>query len=209
MHSKTFQNEFLENESDKVILDTNYIIVSTRIRKRSDTKNIISAYGFLFPDNRVMMQNMEEDMKDEYFEQLDERAKGFLASIIIGSIEQKFNIVFLCTKEEYTIPYLRWIQEFVLLEFGYPIYEYKSYTNGCKLLAYDKDKVLKKCKKTLKQLSKNQYEENKKTESGRKEILELFKKMSKKKLVKELKKKGLYSKEMTKEEMVEMMYLFM
>ena len=209
MHSKTFQNEFLVNESDDAILDTNYIIVSSKIRKRTDRKNIISAYGLLFPENSVMMEMEEESMEEAYFDQLDKNGKGFLASIILGAIEKNFNIVFLCTKTEYTIPYLKWIQDYVLLEFHYPIYEYKSYTNGCDLLAYDREKVVKKCKKTLKKISKKQFEEDKKTVGGREKIHQQFKKMSKKELKKELKKQNLYSKEMSKEEMVEMLELFM
>ena len=86
MDSKTFQNEFLVNETDKDILNAQYILVSTNIRKRTQAKNIITGYRYFYPNNAVFMCTNEDQMKDEYFNQLD-ASLPFIATLILGAIE--------------------------------------------------------------------------------------------------------------------------
>lgn len=209
MTSKVFQDTFLENESDKDILKASYVIVSTRIRKKHEHDNVVSAQNVLFPDARVCSAMTDDDLRERYFDQLMAN-KPFLATLIKGSIEEKYNIIFLCTKKENKLKFLRYLSEFVYLEFDYPIYEYKNYANGAlKLVKYNKKKVIKKCDKILKKAKQDYYKREIKTKDGRKRVVQDFKKMDKSELKKILKKRNLYSKGMSKGEMVEMMELFM
>ena len=209
MTSKDLQKVFLKNERDEDILNMQYVICSLRIRKRKEYDNIISAQSILFPNPDVCSALTDEDMRERYFHQLM-TAKAFIATLIKASIEEKYNIVFLCTKNEGKMKFLRYLSEFVYLEFGYPIYEYKRYAEGSiALIKYKKDKVLKKCNKILDETKKKQYINDLQTESGRKRIMKNYKKMKKSELKKNLKKRNLYAKGMSKEEMLDMLEAFL
>ena len=209
MTSKDLQNVFLKNERDKDILNAQYVICSLRIRKREEQDNIISAQSILFPAPDVCSALTEEDMRERYMNQLMP-AKAFLATLIKGSIEEKYNIIFLCTKNEGKMKFLRYLSEFMYIEFGYPVYEYKKYANGSiALIKYNKKKVLKKCDKLLDDAKRKQYLIDRTTEAGRKRILKDYKKMKKSDLKKNLKKRNLYYKGMSKSEMIDMIDAFM
>ena len=144
MHSKTFFNEFLNNESDRDILKAQYVCVSTHIRRRdTNMENVICMNNILYPGSSVLNKGTFDDMRDAYHEQLSEDALPLIAELIRGSIEDKLNIIFLCTKKEWKLKYLKWLAEFIIIEFDYPVYNYRKYIQGCPLLDYDKDKVLK------------------------------------------------------------------
>ena len=209
MTSKDFQNIFLKNEKDKDILNAQYVISSLRIRKRKEHDNIISAQSILFPGANVCSALTDEDMRERYLNQLVS-AKPFLAALIKGSIEEKYNIVFLCTKNEGKMKYLKYLSEFVYLEFGYPIYEYKKFANGSAvILDYNEKKVLKICNTILKKAKDNQFKKDITTKEGRKRIAKDFKKMSKSELKKNLKSRNLYTKGMSKSDMIDTMRVFM
>lgn len=96
------------------------------------------------------------------------------------------------------------------MEFGYPVYEYKEYSSGkYELIPYEKEKILKKCNKILEKSKREQKERLLQSENGRKALMKDYKKMSKKELKKILKKRGLYTDEMSKSDMVETLSLFM
>lgn len=206
MDSKTFQNEFLVNETDKDILNAQYILVSTNIRKRTQAKNIITGYRYFYPNNAVFMCTNEDQMKDEYFNQLD-TTLPFIATLILGAIEEKYMIIFLCTKNETKLNYLEWFSDYVYTVFDYPVYDYKAYTNWCELIEFDKEAVAKKCRKTLKRASEINYNKNIQSKKGRKVLESQISQYSKKELKKQLKKRGLYSPNLTKEEMREFLML--
>lgn len=209
MTSKDFQNEFLKNERDKDILNAQYVICSLRIRKREEQENIISAQSILFPGPDVCSALTNKEMRERYFNQLMAN-KAFLATLIKASIEEKYNIVFLCTKNEGKMKFLRYLSEFVYLEFGYPVYEYKKYADGSiALLKYNRKKVLKRCNDLLETAKQNQYLKDIQTEAGRKRILKGYKKMKKSELKKILKGRNLYCKGMSKSEMIDMLDAFM
>ena len=64
MNSKTFQDDFLSNERDKDILNAQYVLVSTRIRKGDGKyKNIIAASTTLYPNNSALMKLTEDDIQ--------------------------------------------------------------------------------------------------------------------------------------------------
>ena len=209
MNSKTFQDDFLSNERDKDILNAQYVLVSTRIRKGDGKyKNIIAASTTLYPNNSALMKLTEDDIRSEYFEQLDEN-RGLLATLILGSIEKKYNIIFLCTKNESKLKYLKYLSEYVFMEFDYPIYDYKKYSyNKIGIIEIDKNKIIQKCNKILKQLKKERSKELESTKSGRMKLAQKFKSLSKKEMKKELMKRDLYIDDMSKKEMVEMFELF-
>ena len=209
MNSKTFQDDFLSHERDKDILNAQYVLVSTRIRKGDGKyKNIIAASTTLYPNNSALMKLTEDDIRSEYFEQLDEN-RGLLATLILGSIEKKYNIIFLCTKNESKLKYLKYLSEYVFMEFDYLIYDYKKYSyNKIGIIEIDKNKIIQKCNKILKQLKKERSKELESTKSGRMKLAQEFKSLSKKEMKKELMKRDLYIDDMSKKEMVEMFELF-
>lgn len=210
MTSKVFQDIFLVNETDKNILDAQYVLVSTRIRKGDyKFKNIISAANILFPDSQVLSRMTDEDVRSAYFDQLEEN-KVFLATLIKGAIEEKYNIIFMSTKNENKLHYLKYLSEYIFMEFDYPVYEYKSYSNGrSSLIKYNKDKIIKKCNKLIKSSKEIQYQKDIKTNKGRERIKNEFSQLSKKEMKKNLKERDLYTPGMSKKEMLEVFELFL
>lgn len=209
MDSKVFQNVFLDNEKDQDILKAQYVLISTRIRKRESQENIITANAILFPDPMVCTALTDVDFRDRYLTQC-EKNKAFIATLIKGSIDEGYNIIFICTPKENKMKYLRYLSDYVYLEFGYPIYEYKLYSSGAlPLRSYKKDKILKKCDKILNKAKSDNYQREILTEDGRKRIVKDFKTMKKSDLKKNLKKRNLYQDGMSKKDMIEMMEVFM
>lgn len=210
MHSKTFFKEFLNNESYKDIIKAQYVCVSTHIRRRdTNMDNIICLNQIIYPGSRVLDKGSFEDMRDSYHEQLSEEAMPFIAELIRGSIEDNLNIVFLCTKPEWKLKYLKWLAEFIMMEFEYPIYNYHKYIQGCSLFEYDKESVLKRVKSISEESKKKLFEVQRKNAKGRKMILEGYKSMSKKELKKICIKEELYYDGMSKEEMLDMLEAFL
>ena len=83
------------------------------------------------------------------FRQLDENIE--LISIIVKtSIKEDYDIILMCSKNEWKLKYMKWLAEYIMEKFGCPVYDYKKLKKGeQKLIKYDKDKVLKKCKKNI------------------------------------------------------------
>lgn len=209
MDSKVFQNVFLVNEKDRDILKAQYVLVSTRIRKREHRDNIISGNSILFPNAHVCSALTDNDFRDRYMDQCS-NSKPFIATLIKGSIEEGYNIIFICTKKENKMKYLQYLSEFIYLEFGYTVYEYKLYANGAlPLRSYKKDKIIKKCNKILNEAKDKNYEKEILTEDGRKRIIKDFKKMKKSDLRENLEKRNLYQKGMSKKDMIDMIETFM
>ena len=203
MNSKVFQDVFLNSERDKDILHAQYVLVSTRIRKRESKENIIIA-KVLYPDSVVCCASTDEDFAERYYNQLEEN-KTLIATLILGSINENYNIIFLCAKcEDKNMKFLKLLSNYVYYEFGYPIYDYKLYQCGAsELIKYNKDKIVKKCNKLLQVAKDNQYEKDLKTQQGRKRIIKELKKKSKKELKKDLKKRNLYIDGMSKKDMID------
>lgn len=209
MDSKVFKDKFIPTETAKTILRAQYVIVSTRIRltsTRSEMNNVITALA-LYPETEVLSRLTPEDMEDAYYQQLEDN-EGLLCSLIRLSIEKNLNIIFLCTKNESKLGYMRWLSEYIYLTYEYPVYSYKDYIKGAPLLKHDDEKVLANCKKRIKKAKKSKREKMLDSRQGRKRIMDQFKSMSKKQLIKECKKRGLYSKTQTKEQMLELLELF-
>jgi hypothetical protein len=210
MHSETFFEEFLNNESDRDILKAQYICISTHIRRRdTNVENVICMNNVLYPGSSVLNRGTFEDMRDGYHEQLHDDALSLIAELIRGSIEDNLNIILLCTKKEWKLKYLKWLAEFIIMEFDYPVYNYRKYINGCPLLNYDKDKVLKKVKTITDEAKKKLFNEQRKSKQGRRRILHEYKDMSKKELKKICIDEELYYEGMSKQEMLDMLEAFL
>ena len=205
MNSKSFFENYIEHEEMDVIQNANYVLASARIRVHEKRKNIINAHATLYPDTEVTRCMSLDDMKISYMKQLNLHASGLLAGIIKAVIEENINVVILNTKkEDKGMPYLKWLQEFMYYRFGYPSYFYDIYCEGGKLIKYDKEKVLKKVNKELKKFAKKRHRQLASTKKGREELVKQAKeKMSTKDLKKFLKKKGVYTKRLTRKEMLE------
>lgn len=207
MTSKDFENIFLENEDDDDILDTQYVIVSSRIRSGGRYKNILSAYNILFPTNNVIIEANLKKFKTAYIDYIEKNRLAFLASLVLACIEKKVNIVFICSKKESKLMFLEALAFVIYKNFDYPMYNYKEYVNGdISLIPYDSDKVAKKCKKILKKTSdlSNINKLQKFNEKDKEGAIKYFKK-NPKRLKKILKKKGLYTKSMNKYEMLDVL----
>ena len=214
MNSKMFQDLYLVHERDKDILNTQYIIVSSRIRKRESVKNILYAYNSLYPPSEVMIKNTEEDKKEAYMDFLTKNNIGLLSSLVLLSLEKNFTIVFICTQNEWKLRHLQYIAEFIEDKFKYPVYNYKEYYKNFIKKDNEPIKVNEvKCRRKIKAWEKyfknNQTAENMKTEKGRKLIMSDFKSKSKKKKRKILIERNLYYNGMDNSEMDEVFELFL
>lgn len=209
LNSKTFQNYFLVNERDKDILNAQYVIISTRITVRDKNNDNIVLANMLFPDAYVCESLTDEDFEDRYMEQLDDN-KVFIATLIEGSIKEKFNIIFICTKNEWKLHYLEYISNYIYLKFKYPVYDYKYYCTGCKLLRYNKRKIIKKCDKILKKAQEHEAEQMHNTDKGRKVLMKSYYKMSDNELKDILKENDMYKKNMKRQDMLDIIsYLYL
>jgi hypothetical protein len=210
MHSKTFFNEFLNNESDRDILKAQYLCISTHIRKRNaQVENAICLTNKLYPGSRVLDKGSFDEMRDVYFDQLNEEALPLIAELVRGSIEDDLNVILLCTKKEWKLKYLKWLAEFIMSEFEYPVYNYCKYIQGCPLFEYNKKKCLKKATSISEEAKQKLFDIQRKNSNGRKMILKEYKSMSKKELKALCIKEELYYEGMSKDEMLDMLEAFL
>lgn len=190
LSAKEYLDGFIQKEDYYDILHTQYVIVSTRIRSSKKYENVIVG-NVIFPNPYVCSAIDDYELMSRYMTQL-ETNKSFLAALVKGSIEENFNILFMCSNKEKKIMYLDYLSEFIYQEFNYPVYNYSLYKSGAiKLIKYDKDKVIKKCNKILKETRNKNL--NSKTVHN----------LDKSDLKKILKEKGCYVKGMSKSEMVD------
>ena len=91
------------------------------------------------------------------------------------------------------------IADYVYEEFGYPMWDYKKYKLGKeKPVSYNKDEVIHRCKKIIKDDRINYLNKKMKTRKGRQELL---KELSDKEMKQLLKSVDLYTKGMGRKEM--------
>ena len=209
MNSKTFQDHYLVHERDSDILNTQYVIVSSRIRKRQNFKNILWAYNALYPQTNVMIKSTEEDKKEAYMNFLKENNMGFLASLVLLSIDKDFTIVLMCTKNEWKLSHLQYIKEFIETEFKYPVYDYKKCILGKeKRVDINKQKTRKFIKNRVKKYKKEQLEDSIEFSDNKEKSFKYFKEMTKTEKKKFLISRELYYNGMTQNEMNEMFDTF-
>ena len=193
MDSKTFFDHYLVDEDKEVIENANYVIASARIKSHGQRDNIITAHQSLFPHSEVFNCEAESDMKVAYFKQLEEYAAAFLAAIIKTVVTKNVLVIIINTKKENrTISYLEWLQEYIYQKFRYPTYFYDAYCEGAKIEKYKPEKVVKMCDKILEKESKKQEKQMAKTQEGKEKLLDKAREMKKSDLKKLLKKRDIY-----------------
>ena len=210
MNGKTFKKTFLK-ENPKKILDAQYVLVSSRIRRNgsSERRNIINMSKQLMPSDCILA-DWRMDSDEYYFQdQYSKQVKGnlaLLAIIVKGVIEEKYTVVFLCSKNEWKLKYLQFIANAIENYFGYPVYNYKKLKEGkIKSKSYNKDFVISQCDKYIAKERKKRRKKLMSTKRGRKTLVN---DMSKDEMIRELKRLGLYTSDMTKKEMKDLLDYF-
>ena len=193
---------FFNNETDDAILNAQYVIVSNRIRRaRIEYENIMTAL-VLFPDPAVMTAFSNDEFKNAYIEQLNQNI-SLIAVLVTEAIIHKYNIIFLCTRNETKLSkFIYILADFIYDEFEYPVYRYKDLASGkIKLIDIDEARAYKKAKAYIKDAKAKSVISNVKNESK-------LKNSEKKMLKKLLKDRGLYKKGMTISEMKNIVDIF-
>lgn len=194
MHSETFFNYFLNNEDYEIIRDAQFIVVSNSIRKRrSKEENIICLNHIIYPNSEVLSKGTFDDMHDAYEEQLKEEALPFLSTVIKGVIKKNYNVFFICSKKEWKLKYLKWLEEFIYDFFGFPVYNYLDYVCDSYYKSYDKynkKQVLKRCNQIIDVQDERNFNRMLQTNSGKRQLLNIYKNMNKKQLRKECELRG-------------------
>lgn len=194
MHSEMFFDYFLNNEDYEVVKDSQFIVVSNSIRKRrSKEDNIICLNHMIYPNSEVLSRGTFDDMHEAYEEQLKNEALPFLATVIKGVIKKNYNVFFICSKKEWKLKYLKWLEEFIYDFFGFPVYNYLDYVCDSYYKSYskyDKSKVLERCNHIIKVKNDMDFNDSLETFSGKQQLLKRYKSMSKKQLRKECELRG-------------------
>lgn len=194
MHSEMFFDYFLNNEDYDIIKDAQFIVVSNSIRKRrSNEDNIICLNHIIYPNSDVLSMGTFKDMQEAYEEQLKTEALPFLSTVIKGVIKKNYNVFFLCSKKEWKLKYLKWLEEFIDEFFGFPVVNYLDYIcdNYYKsYFKYDKKIVLTRCNQIIDYQNERDFNEALETSIGKNHLLKKYKNMSKKELRKECTRRG-------------------
>lgn len=216
MDAKEFQNYFLTNESDDDILNAHYAIVSNRImvRERSEFRNVANLREPLFPSAYVLGQYRKMDIYTAYKEMVDENIV-LVANLIKLSIAKGMHIIFLCTPNEMKIGYLEMLEKYINERFHYPCYRYQEYMlDMYEDMEYDEVKVLQKCKKIVKEsrqkgLKKLLEYSSAYDDRSEKELKHILKSQYKTEDLKKIVKKfGMYTNNMTKRDMIDVIVDF-
>ena len=209
MNGETFLKKYISEDPDTV-LDTQYIIVSSSIRKSGRyEKQIINANSPLYPPEMLFIDY--EDYKEfEYVKAVEDvfdESLPFLATLISYAIDEESNIVFICAKREWQYRYLQILKDFILNRFEYHIYDYKKIKSGKEKIVEDDESLVSDiCNKILKKAKKERDKKLLSTDMGRHKYIE---DMDKIQMIKKLKKMNLYVKGMNKKEMKETLDVFL
>lgn len=198
MDTETLTESFTKDHDWNEILETNFVLVSNRIHYQK-TDHII--YSSLYDERMIFaMYGSKEDYNIiRYSIEKSDKKIFELIEIIGKSMILNERFILLTTKSEMNTGYLKTLSEIIEDMFEYPIIDYKK--DRYKSFTYDPARVGKNIKK---------YEDNVlkgilSTSYGRGMSLKY---MTKKEMKKILKKKGLYSKVMSKSDMKDMLKVF-
>lgn len=223
MNAKDFIKKYPKSDLFKNrFKDTSFVIVSNTIRKMDSPKwknRYINANNLLFPTHHTIV-DYNDYKSDQYVSSYKEQlksAKPFLATIIKHSIETDAVTIFIRGQKEKKYRYFEILQEFVADNFHAYIAPFKCILNP-DLIQEDKEQIAianlcteddksihKACDRILKKAAKVNLVKKLSTEKGRREWAES---LSKKELKKELEKRDLYLKGMSKKEMEDMLETF-
>lgn len=210
MDSKTFFDIYLQTEKTSTILNAQYVLVSSRIRlkDRYNIDNAITAINTLYPNNSVLYKGTIDDMREEYYDQL-ERNLPLLASIAVIAFKDNKTVIFLCTKNEMKLEYMKWLVSFYKFRLKIKVYDYRMIVYNIEDFEDVPRSVIKKCEKIISEKKKYNRKYLFQTESGRKELHVQLKDMSVSDLKKEVKSRGLYLSGMDKDDMIEILEIFL
>lgn len=193
--------EEYSKRSGKELEKTNFIIVSSRIRITKDRKNVLMAsnlfvnsgilkgVGINLDPNSVMAR---EAFKTYLLKQT--KPMALLCAIIECTLLEDSDVLFLCSPKELKCEYFKIMADVMWELFRYPMLQYP------KQKEFDKGEVIKRLLYYKKSLKTREFHKMDKADK-----LRVMDKVSKKKLKSKLKKLGLYSNSLTKEEMIELL----
>lgn len=209
MNSKTFINKFIKEKSE-LVLGTQYVLVSQGISYGKKYDKQVIRLGSAYPPISAILDiddYTSDEYKKEYFNHIKKNNVIFtLATLVKYSIEDGVPIVLMCTPKEYKYHHLQLLADYIMEEFKYPVYNYKSLKKGTEaIVEVDEKRCLAKVNKVLKKGEKLKKE---KALSNDKTKEKYLKSMSKKELKEELKKQGLYIDGMDRSEMIDMLDAF-
>lgn len=198
MDTETLTESFTKDHDWNEILETNFVLVSNRIHYQKtdniihsslyDEKIIFAMYGSK-EDYNIIRNSIEKSDK-KIFE---------LIGIISKSMILNERFILLTTKSEMNTGYLKTLSEIIEDMFEYPIIDYEK--DRYKSFTYHPSRV----GKNIKYYEDNVLKKILTTPIGREKAVEY---MTKKEMKKILKKKGLYSKVMSKSDMKDMLKVF-
>ena len=200
LDTKTLVETFTKEHTRKEILDTEFVVVSTRIQSKKE-KNVFNSE--LYQEKLIFSLDGDDSNRDYEIVKRglmdNERVVKFLIKLMTFVLVEKRTVVLLCSPNEMKTGYLRLVAKVIENTFSYPVIDYKKERE--KTFYYDPVVVAKKIKAIEKYLLAHLLED----ESNRKEAVKL---MTKKEMKKELKKLDLYHKDMTKSDMKDMLQTF-
>lgn len=211
MDGKTFLKDFIKRNDPKIILETQYVIVSSGIRRMQKWRNVLSG-SVLFPSTNLIVDFDDYNSKaytESYIDQLDDN-KEFLAIIVKYAIEEDMNIVFLRSENENRYRYFEILQDYVDDVFEFHICDYRGLQKGDDAEhIYDHNSVMEVCESVLNNASHENISKSLSSEASVQKLIETIgKKEVKKFLKKELKKRNLYLEDMSMSEMIETYNVF-
>lgn len=197
MDTKTLIKDFTKNEGSDIVLTAQYCIISSRIRRTDENDAVVNITHLMYPTKYTIMDLSEdESVQKDYINQLSRLEPTlFLSNIVKASIKEGYDIIFLCSPNEYNLGYMKILSEYIENTFYVPCIEYK-YRNKHKSRTYSDSMALKVCKE-IKHQRKYQLTKSKK---GRESLV---KNMSKKEKIDILKSMDIYYKGMDKDDIDE------
>lgn len=201
MSEKTLVETFTKIMSYDDILNTQYCIISTKIRVNGKHQNVSSA-SRLYPSASICSEyyysKNDAEFEDTYRKQLyDER--GCVAIFASTVISDGADIVILYDESETSFPYIPVISSVIEDITGLPVYDFKKLVDKeVKYREYDKDDAIRKINKIIKKTARNRYKMREATVEGRTRNVS---EMSKSDMRRKLKDIDLYRKGMSKKDM--------
>lgn len=200
LDTKTLVEDFTNDHKEREILDCKFVTVSSRIVTKKNPKIITTEFyseRILFamePEDEELNMNL---MRDNLLK--NSRNASLLIDMMTHSAIGKETYLLLCSPNEIRTGYIKYLSKAISELFEYPVINYKKDKN--KVFYYDPVVVAKNIsrieKKVTKDLLKNKY--------NRQKLVSI---MTKKEMIKKLKKMELYKKGMSKSEMIDMLNTF-
>lgn len=200
MSTKTFLNQFTSDFNSKEILECNYIPVSTRIRFNDEIQVMKCP---LYSEKAIFALTGEKTDEEMIYRELfkDPKKLVFLTDMMTYAIIEERNIILLCSVNEMKTGYLEILCKVISEIFEYPIIDYKKHRKELDSFSYNPTVVAKKIKKVKNTITKLLYQ----SKDNRNKALKY---MDKKDMKKELKKLNMYTKNMSKSEMVDLLKFY-